>query len=44
MIQGLCDKQAEFIIEIKLGNAYADSYNYDPMEVPTGPVGNNQEG
>ena len=31
MIQILWDKQAEFIIDVKLGNADADSYKYEPM-------------
>ena len=31
MIWGLCDWQVESIIDIKLGNADTDSYNYEPM-------------
>ena len=33
MIRGLWDWQAESIIEVKIGNADADSYKYDPMEM-----------
>ena len=32
MIQGLWNWQAASIIDIKLGDADADSYKYDPME------------
>ena len=31
VIQVLWDRQAESIIDVKLGNADADSYNYEPM-------------
>ena len=31
MIQGLWDRQVEAIIDIKLGDADADSYTYKPM-------------
>ena len=31
VIQVLWDRQAESIIDVKLGNADADSYNYEPI-------------
>ena len=31
MIQGLCDRQADSITDVKLGDADTDSYKYDPM-------------
>ena len=31
MIQGSWDQQVEDIIDVKLGNANADSYKYEPM-------------
>ena len=31
MIYGLWDRQVEAIIDIKIGNADADSYKYEPM-------------
>ena len=31
MIRGLCDQQAYAIIYIKIGDADADSYKYEPM-------------
>ena len=33
MTQGLWDQQFKSIIDIKLGDAYADSYKYEPMPV-----------
>ena len=33
MIQGLWDLQADSIIDVKLGNADADSYKYEPILV-----------
>ena len=32
LIRGLWDLQVEAIIEVKLGDADADSYKYEPME------------
>ena len=31
MIRGLWDRQADAIIDVKLGNADADSYKYEPI-------------
>ena len=31
MIRGFWDRQAEAIIDVKLGDADADSYKYEPM-------------
>ena len=31
MIRGLCYQQADAVIDIKLGNAEADTYKYEPM-------------
>ena len=31
MIRGLWDQQIENIIDVKIGNAYADSYKYETM-------------
>ena len=31
MVQGLWDRQIEAIIDVKIGDADADSYKYEPM-------------
>ena len=31
VIQGLLDRQAEAIIDVKLGDSDSDSYKYEPM-------------
>ena len=31
MVRGLWDPQVDAIIDIKLGDAYAGSYKYEPM-------------
>ena len=32
MVQGLWDRQVDVIIDVKLGDADADEYKYEPMK------------
>ena len=44
MVRYLWDRQADVIIDIKLGDYDADSYKYEPMVSDLSLAGHNQKG